>query len=97
MQIIRNRNSVEMNAAQPKNFCARERESCSKIISRVEQEDHVIREGLSQMGGMRGHRINKLISQSLSGLTWKELRAIGGSNDEKMSVNIQGCVVLLRS
>lgn len=50
-----------------------------------------MREGLSQMEGARGHRINRLISQSFSGLIYSELRAIGGSNEEKMSVNIEIC------
>ena len=46
-------------------------------------------EGLSQIEGARGKMMNKLISHSLSGLRWRDLRVIGGSNEEKMSVNMK--------
>lgn len=51
--------------------------------------DQEMREGLSQIDGASGRRIKRLISHNLSGLKWRDLRAIGGSKEEKMSVNMK--------
>ena len=67
LQAIRRMNRAVINAAQPRNSRARERESCSEIVSKAVQMSHVVREGPSQAAGSVGHRMNRLISHSFSG------------------------------
>jgi len=88
---MRNTNRVEMNAAHPRNSRARERESCSEIVSKAMQVNHENRDGLSQTAGSMGIRMKILMSHSFSGPIWRELIAIGGSKEEKMSVNMKVC------
>lgn len=67
----------------------RERDSCSEMMVRRERSSHDSWEGFIQIGGMRGHRIRIFRSQSFSGERGRELVAIRGSKDVKMSGNIR--------
>jgi len=87
---IRKMKRVEIMAFHPRNFCARERVSCWKIVSRRRKRNQEMCDGFIQMAGAKGQRISRLIVQSFSGLRRRELWDIRGSKEVKMSVNMRG-------
>jgi len=86
---IKNRNRHEMIAFQPRSTCLRERVSCCRTVSKVRRRDQFDWEGLIQELGTRGQRARALRSQSVSAGRGRLEKAIRGSKEVKMSVNIR--------